>query len=132
MPCVAKHLLSPVLSQTPGNFLAENTWKTSLKHEARTGAFPVLTIEFALACCPLGAVDGGPTLTKEKRNLRDRLVPPASSCQYSLVAYLKRPSVLTLRSWRMNQIPILSDGSVRRKALAARLPMRFRVNMPCG
>lgn len=70
MPCVAKHLLSPVLSQTPGNFLAEYTWKTSLKQEARTGAFPVLTMELELPCCPLRAEDGGPTFTKENRSLQ--------------------------------------------------------------
>ena len=45
---------------------------------------------------------------------------------------LKQPSVRTLRSCRMNQMPILSWVSWRRKALAARLPMRLRVNMPDG
>lgn len=30
----------------------------------------------------------------------------------------------------MNQIPILSLGSVRRKALADKLPIRFLVNIP--
>ena len=42
IPCVAKILLSAVLSITPGNFLALNTWKTSLKQDARTGALPLL------------------------------------------------------------------------------------------
>lgn len=31
MPCAAKHLLSGVLSMTPGNFLAEKTWNLSEK-----------------------------------------------------------------------------------------------------
>ena len=35
-------MLSAVLSITPGNFLAEKTWKTSEKQLARTGADPVL------------------------------------------------------------------------------------------
>ncbi len=43
MPCVAKHLLSFVLSITPGNFLAEKTSNEFEKHEARTGADPVLS-----------------------------------------------------------------------------------------
>lgn len=42
MPCNAKHLLSWVLSITPGNFLAEKTWNGSEKTEARTGAVPWL------------------------------------------------------------------------------------------
>lgn len=45
MPCVAKHLLSGVLSTTPGNFFAEKTVNISLKQEASMGALPVLTIE---------------------------------------------------------------------------------------
>lgn len=32
----------------------------------------------------------------------------------------------------MNQTPILLSGSVNRKALAERLPIRFLVNMPVG
>lgn len=44
IPWVAKHLLRGVLSITPGNFLAENTWKTSLKQDARTGAEAVLRV----------------------------------------------------------------------------------------
>jgi hypothetical protein len=43
--------------------------------------------------------------------------------------YRNRPSVRTERSWRMNQIPLLFSGSVRRNALADRLPIRFLVNM---
>jgi hypothetical protein len=58
-----------VLSTTPGNFLAEKTVKTSLKHDARIGAFPVLTIDIWLAGFPFGVFDGAPTLTKEKRRL---------------------------------------------------------------
>jgi hypothetical protein len=66
IPCVAKHLLSGVLSQTPGNFLAEKTWKTSLKADARTGALPVFIVGVAVSE-PLAG--GAPTLTKEKRSL---------------------------------------------------------------
>jgi hypothetical protein len=61
MPCVAKHLLKGVLSMTPGNFLAEKTWKTSLKQEARTGAEAVFRVWAAV---------GEPTLTKFIFNLR--------------------------------------------------------------
>jgi hypothetical protein len=46
--------------------------------------------------------------------------------------YLNSPSVRTERSCSTNQMPIRSSGSVRRNAEAARLPMRFRVNMPVG
>lgn len=46
--------------------------------------------------------------------------------------YRKEPSVRTLRSWRMNQTPILLSGSVSLKALTQRLPIRFLVNMPLG
>lgn len=60
IPCVAKHLLRLVLSMTPGNFFAENTWKTSLKVLARTGAEPVLSL-FGLLLSP--------TLTKFIFNL---------------------------------------------------------------
>lgn len=67
LPCRAKHLLRPVLSTTPGNFLAEKTVKTSEKHEARTGAFPVLTRHGELAFFCGG--EGTPTLTNEKRRL---------------------------------------------------------------
>ena len=45
---------------TPGNFLAEKTWKTSLKQEARTGADTVLSV---------WAAGGEPTLTKFIFNL---------------------------------------------------------------
>lgn len=45
IPCVAKHLLSGVLSITPGNFLALKTWKMSLKAVARTGAEPVCRVD---------------------------------------------------------------------------------------
>ena len=38
IPWVAKHLLSSVLSMTPGNFFALKTWNTFEKAEARTGA----------------------------------------------------------------------------------------------
>lgn len=46
--------------------------------------------------------------------------------------YRKFPSVLMLMSCSTNQIPILSWGSASLEALAARLPIRLRVNMPCG
>lgn len=46
--------------------------------------------------------------------------------------YRKEPSVRTLRSWRMNQTPMLLSGSVSLKALTQRLPIRFLVNMPLG
>ena len=46
--------------------------------------------------------------------------------------YRNEPSVLTLRSCRMNQTPILLSGSVSLKALTQRLPIRFRVNIPLG
>lgn len=87
--------------------------KTSVKQAAKTGALPVLRIEFWLDGFPFGVVDGGPTLTKDKRSL-------------------KLPSVRTLKSCKTNQMPILSPGSVRRNALAAKLPIRFLVNMPIG
>lgn len=70
IPCVAKHLLNGVLSTTPGNFFALYTVKTSEKHAAKTGALPVLRMEFWFEGFPLGVVDGGPTLTKERRSLR--------------------------------------------------------------
>jgi len=117
IPCVAKHLDNAVLSTTPGNLLAEYTVKGSEKQAARTGAEPVLTRDelfFPVPGAPLGGGgDGTPTLTNWKRSRN-------------------WPSVRTERSWSTNQIPILSDGSVNLKALAARAPMRFRVNIPCG
>lgn len=68
MPCVAKHLLSAVLSHTPGNFLALNTWNGSLKTEARIGALdwlmPVLEPDD-----PEGRGVGRPTFTKENWSL---------------------------------------------------------------
>ncbi len=48
------------------------------------------------------------------------------------VRYRNEPSVLTLRSWRMNQTPIRFSQSVNLKALTQRLPIKFRVNMPLG
>lgn len=70
------------------------------------GALPVFTLEPFCGIPPRAA-----TLTKEN---------------------LKRngPSVRTLRSCKTNQMPIRSSVSASRKALAAKLPMRFRVNMP--
>ena len=44
MPCFAKALLRGVLSTTPGNFLAEKTWNSSLKQVAKMGADPVLSL----------------------------------------------------------------------------------------
>lgn len=76
MPCVAKHLLSLVLSTTPGNFFALYTWNLSLKHAASTGAMPRLILPLssggaAPPCvCGLGVmVVEPPTLTKLKRSL---------------------------------------------------------------
>lgn len=46
--------------------------------------------------------------------------------------YRNGPSVRTLRSCKTNQMPMRSSVSASRKALAAKLPMRFRVNMPWG
>jgi hypothetical protein len=40
------------------------------------------------------------------------------------------PSVRTLKSCKINQIPFFSEGSVRRNALADKLPIKLRVNMP--
>lgn len=67
IPCVAKHLLRGVLSQTPGNFFAEYTWNTSLKDAARIGAAAWFTIE-PFAETWLG---GLATLTNEKRSLHE-------------------------------------------------------------
>lgn len=64
MPCSAKHLLSGVLSITPGNFLAEKTWNGSEKTDARTGAEPWLRTG-----CPFS--EGAPTLTKFILRLED-------------------------------------------------------------
>lgn len=75
MPCVAKHLLSFVLSTTPGNFFALNTVNTSLKHAASTGALPVLILAASGGCVGLvllvvgGTVVEDPTFTKLKRSL---------------------------------------------------------------
>ena len=46
--------------------------------------------------------------------------------------YRNDPSVLTLKSCRMNHTPIWPSGFVSLKALTQRLPMRFLVNMPLG
>ena len=107
MPCVAKHLLRLVDSMTPGNFLAEKTWKTSLKQEASTGAEPVLRPPEEEppvgVCAPEGRFgeevvppgeDGGdaPTLTKfilrlesptyvrSAKRRRDAVVPKGGRC----------------------------------------------------
>lgn len=44
----------------------------------------------------------------------------------------KFPSVLTLKSCNTNQMPIRSSGSVSLNAEAAKLPIKFRVYIPCG
>lgn len=136
IPWVAKHLLRAVLSTTPGNFFAEYTVKTSEKQEARTGALPVLIApdwvrDAAVSESGVPEPVGAPTFTNEKRRLKES--------QYIDIglwvtqgAYRKQPSVRTERSCRTNQIPILSSGSVNLKAEAAKLPIRFRVNMPPG
>ena len=99
MPCVAKHLLSWVLSTTPGNFLAEKTVKGSLKQEASTGARPVL---MPCVMVPGGADEDpvvcdadvvAPTFTNENRSRNS-------------------PSVRTERSWSTNQMPMKSFWSV--------------------
>lgn len=69
IPCVAKHLLRGVLSQTPGNFLAEKTWNTSLKTDASIGALPWFTLEPSVE----GWSGGLATLTNEKRNLHNTI-----------------------------------------------------------
>lgn len=71
MPCVANVLLRGVLSQTPGNFFAENTLNTSLKQQARTGALLLLTFARAPS---RGELSGGPTLTKENLKLKGLLL----------------------------------------------------------
>lgn len=48
------------------------------------------------------------------------------------VTHLKLPSVLTLKSCRINQIPIIPSGSVNLNALTHKLPIKFRVNIPLG
>jgi len=136
MPCVAKHLLRFVLSTTPGKRFAEYTVKTSEKQAASTGALPVLTAVIGMALLPeLGFAEDGepgtPTLTKEKRSLIDLLVGWVGERRRE-ETYLNVPPVRTDRSCRTNQMPILSSGSVNLNALAARLPIKFRVNIPCG
>ena len=130
IPWCANCFDSGVLSHTPGNFLAEKTVKTSLKHDASTGVLPMLTCDGLPLAIWLG---GAATLTKENLSLRgdgSKLVNCWGPLQGGTETYLKWPSVLTLRSWSTNQMPILSLLSVSRKALAARLPMRLRVNIP--
>ena len=51
---------------------------------------------------------------------------------FERIPYRNEPSVLTLRSCRMNHTPMLLSGSVSLKALTQRLPIRFLVNMPLG
>jgi len=104
MPCVAKHLLRLVLSITPGNLFALKTWNTWEKQLARTGADPLFKL--------WGEV-GEPTLTK-------------------FIFNRKLPSVLTLRSCKINHTPITPSGSVSLKALTQRLPIKLRVNIPLG
>lgn len=69
IPCVAKHLLSAVLSHTPGNFLALNTWNGSLKTEARIGALDWLIPVPELEEPEEGRGVGRPTFTKENWSL---------------------------------------------------------------
>jgi len=91
-PCSANLRLSGVLSHTPGNFLAENTWKGSLKWVASTGD-TVLPLGPSLRTCKS---------RKENRNLgrQSQYVGQASVriCRRNACAYLKMPSVRTLRS----------------------------------
>ena len=56
----------------------------------------------------------------------------ASSSSKKKIAYRKVPSVLTLKSCKMNQIPKSFSGYVSLKAAQARLPIRFLVNIPPG
>jgi hypothetical protein len=81
MPWPAKHLLSSVLSMTPGNFLAEKTWNGSEKAVARTGRLPVESFE------------------------PPSLVPAPTSKK--LILRRKTASVRTDRSCRTNQCPSL-------------------------
>ncbi len=105
--------------------------KTSEKQAARTGALPVLTPVMATEpegpLLVVGEADT-PTLTNEKRSL-GRLDGEGGEGKGT---YRKVPSVRTERSCSTNQIPIRSSGSVSLNALAARLPIRFRVNIPWG
>ena len=70
-----------------------------------------------------------PTLTKEKRSLGVLVFVKFGGGKEK---YLNVPSVRTERSWSTNQMPIRSSGSVSLNALAARLPIRFLVNIPWG
>lgn len=134
IPCVAKHLLRSVLSQTPGNFFAEYTWKTSLKTEARIGDLPLLT-----GRSPFWP--GGGLMSQNENRSLDRINKSTSRnhgvCDLQAIhhsrghkTHRKEPSVRTLRSCMTNQIPILSLVSCNLKALPAQLPIRFLVNIP--
>src|SRR5947209_6882778 len=94
------------------------------------GAFAPILLPGTL---PLPFAFGLPTLTKEKRRLKKQgqaLALTLGRLNPRSISYRNCPSVRTLRSCKMNQMPILSPGSVRRKALADKLPMRFLVNIP--
>ena len=69
MPWWANCFDSGVLSQTPGNFLAEKTVNDSLKQDARIGALPVFTLAVLPATLGIGA-----TLTNENLSLEERQV----------------------------------------------------------
>lgn len=75
MPWCANCFDSGVLSHTPGNFLAEKTVKTSLKHDASTGVLPVLTCDGLPLAIWLG---GAATLTKENLSLREDVSKPVN------------------------------------------------------
>lgn len=113
---------------TPGNFLAEKTWNGSEKTEANTGAVPWLMTGAPF----VDSVDGVPTLTKLIFRLILLAIALDTVSCFPKVPYRKVPSVRTLRSCRINHTPILLSGSVNRKALALRLPIKFRVNIPPG
>ncbi len=79
---------SGVLSQTPGNFFAEKTVKTSLKHEASTGDLPVLTT--GPSPLPFG---GGPTLTNENLSLKRGQVSPTRLAQWFCPRGVKKQNI---------------------------------------
>lgn len=80
IPWCANCFDSGVLSHTPGNFLAEKTVKTSLKHDARTGVLPMLTCDGLPLAIWLG---GAATLTKENLSLRGDESKPVNFWEHS-------------------------------------------------
>src|SRR5665213_1338606 len=110
IPCCAKYLLSGVLSMTPGNLFALQTWNGWLNTEASTGA-------------------EAPELSSG-----DSPSPPLGMsvlCRFTKVNLRRnQPSVRTLRSCSTNQMPSCFWRSFSLKALALKLPIRLRVYIP--